>query len=504
MRRTVLMLLCAGFAVLPFLVSRFPPVTDLPQQSAQIRLFLETLEGPGNSPYHIQWFTPHSLAYVILGAAWAAVGAANAGRAAMALIGVLWVISIHWTAQRRNRSAAAATLACAVLFNHVIYWGYYSFALGWPVFLLWVHLNSDRYTERSPLLEVLIGTAAGCLLYMTHVLWLAAGVAWFFVRVLFFRPPVRNLWVRVAGLVLPLAAVAIWYPTISSSVMSTPPVWLGNPVQRLNFSVMADAAFGGLRGPTEPILFGILSAWIVLSVITNGKRLRQTTDGELLSCGVLFFAFFFVLPDRYMLTISFGSRWMPEAVILLLLALPAPAIRPILAQAAAPAVVAVFCIATSLTWMEFDRKEMSGLPACLDALPSKPGVMGLDLVQRSGLIKKRPFMQAFAYAQVVKGGTLNFSFAGLPSCLVVYKKPELPPWTAGLEWHPRRVNESDLRYFDFVLINATEQDHEFFRTGLRLSAVTHEGRWRLYRTPNRPENAAKDFNPGPGHSGKVQ
>ncbi len=495
MRRTIPALLCAVFVILPFSVTQFPPITDLPQQAAQIRLFLQTLADPGSGPYHIQWFTPYSLAYTILGAAWAAAGAANAGRLAMALIGVLWVVAIHWTARRRNRSAAAATLACALWFNHVVYWGYYSFVLGWPAFLFWFHVNADRSPEQFSVRDALIGIPAGCLLYMTHVLWLVAGVVWWILHTLVFHRSLKGLPARAACLVLPIAAAAIWYPTISSSVMSTPPVWIGNPIQRLGFSVLADSTLGGLRGPAELILFGILSTWIVLSLITNRKRLREMVDRELLLAGLMFLAFALVLPDRYMLTISFGSRWMPEAVILILLALPAPAVRPIPAQAVAPAVVAVYCIATSLTWMTFDRKEMSGLPAALHALPAAPRVLGLDLVQRSEFIKKRPFMQAFAYAQVLRGGSLNFSFAGLPSCLVVYKNPQSPPWTAGLEWYPRRVKESDLGYFDFVIINATEQGHELFRTGLRLVAVTREGRWRLYRTPHGPPAPAKHVEP---------
>jgi hypothetical protein len=495
MRRTILALLCAVFVVLPFLVTQFPPITDLPQQSAQIRLFLQTVADPGSSPYHIQWLTPNSLAYVILGAAWAAAGAANAGRLAMALIGVLWVVAIHWTARRRKRSAAAATLACAVWFNHMVYWGYYSFVLGWPVFLLWLHLSTDRSAEDFSVRKILVGTLVGCFLYMTHVLWLVAGVVWWLLHALVIQRSLKGLAARAACLVLPLAATAIWYPTISSSSMSSPPVWIGNPIQRLGFSVLADSTLGGLRGVAEPILVGILATWIILSLITNRERLRETVDRELLLAALMFLAFSLILPDRYMLTVSFGSRWMPEAMILLLLALPAPAIRPIAAQAFAPAVVTVYCIATSLTWMTFDRKEMSGLPAALNALPAAPKVLGLDLVQRSALIKKRPFMQAFAYAQVVRSGSLNFSFASLPSCLVVFKNPELPPWTHGLEWYPRRVKESDLAYFDFVIINATEQDHELFRTGLWLVAVTREGRWRLYRTPRKTQAPADHVEP---------
>src|SRR5262245_53292742 len=62
---------CALVAV-PFLSVTFPPITDLPQHAAQVRLFLDALHNP-DSLYRIQWLTPYSLSYTVLWAAWAAV-----------------------------------------------------------------------------------------------------------------------------------------------------------------------------------------------------------------------------------------------------------------------------------------------------------------------------------------------------------------------------------------------------------------------------------------------
>ncbi|MBP1767877.1 MAG: hypothetical protein H6P98_1992, partial [Candidatus Aminicenantes bacterium] len=54
--RFVLAALCCGLAALPFLLVKFPPITDLPQHAAQVRLFGEAVSGP-DSPYRIQWMT---------------------------------------------------------------------------------------------------------------------------------------------------------------------------------------------------------------------------------------------------------------------------------------------------------------------------------------------------------------------------------------------------------------------------------------------------------------
>jgi hypothetical protein len=195
----------------------------------------------------------------------------------------------------------------------------------------------------------------------------------------------------------------------------------------------------------------------------------------------LFFAFALLFPDKFMNTIRFGHRWVPAAMIMLVLALPAPSVRPVMRQAAALALLLVFCAATSTTWLLFERKELSGLEAALSALPRSPRVLGLDTVRTSELIKGYPFLQMFAYSQVLNGGRLNFSFAQFSPCLVVFKKRFRSPWTQGLEWFPGRVKKSDLQYFDYAIVNGGKRIHEATGAEPLLTPLTHSGRWRLYR-----------------------
>src|SRR2546426_10114094 len=102
--RSLLALLCCACVTIPFLSVHFPPIADLPQQVAQIRLFLETLHN-ADGPYRIQWFTPYSLSYSLLGISWALAGPESAGRIAMLAIGVLWTVGAHTLAAQRGRPA---------------------------------------------------------------------------------------------------------------------------------------------------------------------------------------------------------------------------------------------------------------------------------------------------------------------------------------------------------------------------------------------------------------
>src|SRR5262245_19959173 len=138
--RLSLALATAACLALPFLVVRFPLITDLPQHVAQIRLLVDTVGHP-DSPDTVQWFTPYALVYSLLGVAWTTVGPLHAGRVAMLAIGFLWVAAIHLLAASRGRSPAAATLASALFFSHVMYWGFYNFVFTWPLFALWLLLT---------------------------------------------------------------------------------------------------------------------------------------------------------------------------------------------------------------------------------------------------------------------------------------------------------------------------------------------------------------------------
>jgi hypothetical protein len=479
--RWVLAIVSCLFVAIPFAITQFPPITDLPQESAQIRLLMDTLKDPTGSPYTIQWFTPRILSYLILGGTWGLFGGINAGRVAMAAIGLLWIVAIHFLAYRRNRSASSATVACLFFLNHTIYWGFYSFAVGWPVFLLWFSLTTEKPTKEFSVTRGLIWIGTGLLLYMSHVLWFIAGIAWLLIYSLVFRSSVRVALARVAYVIPLVVVVAIWYPLLSASSMDTPPLWGTNPISRLSFEWLTDAALGGIRGPLENVILALALGWILLSVWQNRQEIGSRIDRELLLAAGMFFVFVLVLPDKYMNTIRFANRWMPIAMILIVLAMPAPTVRPLLRQAIAVLLLAAFCTTVSVTWRSFEKKELSGLQQALQAIPDSTRLLGLSMIRQSDLIKGYPFIQIFAYGQVMKGGILNFSFAEFSPCLVVYKDRFIRPWTGGLEWFPDRVKESDLDYFDCALINGTEQTHSIAAGNARLRPVNSEGRWRLYK-----------------------
>jgi hypothetical protein len=469
---------CALLAAVPFLSVTFAPITDLPQHLAQIRLLHEALADPGG-PYRIQWLTPYLLGYLPLSLAWHLSPNEAAGRAAMLILAGLWTLAIHWLAFERGRATAAAILASALFFNHVTYWGFYSFVVGWPIFVLWFLLTTRSGATRFQRRDVPLYLGAAALLYVSHALWLAAGLAWLLVRSVVARIPPRTLALQLASVSPVLVVAVIWYRQLSG--FSSPTRWIVTPSARLSFSWIVDSTFGSLHGPLESAMVVVLALWVALGLYQHRDRLAARLDRDLCLAAGLFFALALVLPQLHQNTIAFASRWQPLAAVALLLGVPAPTWDRRLLNASALAMVAVFILVTSLAWLRFEREDWAGLPESLAALPANQKVIGLDYVKTSLIVRGRPFLQGFAYAQVVRGGQLNFSFAEFAPMGVVYKTPRPRLWTRGLEWFPERLTPSDFSHFDYALVNAEDWRHSSLAVSRDVTPVTGQGRWRLYR-----------------------
>lgn len=483
--RWVSLIVCLILVSIPFLSVEFAPITDLPQQASQIRLVIETLNHPDTSPYSIQWFKPGNLCYVILGLSWAIFGPLNAGRIAMLAIAMLWVISVHLIAWRRSRSPDLAVLASLFVFNQSLYWGFYSFLLGVPAFLLWFQKTTSYPTRNSPAYE-----AIGCIfyalcLYSCHILWFLFGLAWVMFHGVLFRRSLKAVASKLFYISPVIVLTIYWYMGFAETKMAEQSALrVDSPGAALFMAWVIESAFGGLRGPIEPAAFVAILVWTSVAILVNLRTVRNDVDWELFSAGGLLVTAAFFLPDVFMTTVLFNARWMPIGLMLLVLSMPPIALRLRVRQTASVAIFAGFCAVTTLSWMDFDRKETSGLVEALEALPSSTRVLGLATVQSSPVIKGMPSLHIAAYAQALKGCSLNFSFADFSSSLVIFKDRSEKPWTGHIEWFPERLKVSDLKYFEYALVDGFTNLHDQIVAQGNFEPVTKEGRWRLYRIIN--------------------
>jgi hypothetical protein len=477
-RRFVTALVCCLFVALPFGLVHYPPLTDLPQHIAQVRLFLETMNGV-NADYRVQWFTPYSLFYVLPGAAWVFFPADEVGRVATLALALLCTLAVHLLAARRQRPLAAAVLASVLFFNHAVYWGFLSFVAGWLSFMAWF-LVTTRRRESLSIVDGLLFCCGALVLYAGHALWFVVGIVWLLVHDLVHRLPLRQLAFRLLSVSPVIVGAALWYPHLAANGFVSPTVWFVTPPERIAPSWLVDAVLGGLQGAAEYLVLAVLLIWLFVSVWQNRDDLRAKVNVDLLLLAALFLLMGLLLPDQHMNTIQFAARWLPAAMITALLAVPAPTALPRLHVPLAVALLGTFCLSTALAWQRFERDELSGLEESLAALPSSSRVIGLDFVKESPVVKGRPFLQTFAYAQVLHGGALSFSFASFAPSPVVYRQRKAQPWTPNLVWFAERVQRADLGHFDYALLNGPDRVHAAFAAEASLAPRTSNGRWRLY------------------------
>jgi hypothetical protein len=486
-RWTSLILSCVAVAI-PFLVVTYVPATDIAQHVAQIRLFHEAIADPGGR-YVVQWLTPYALSYALLGALRTVAGPADAGRYALLVIAIFWVGAAHLLALRRGRPSSSALLASAFAFNISLYWGLYTFLFGWPIFAVWLlAVSPDRREPRSApelVLRALQTFVLLTMLFLTHALWFLAAAGWVSARVVIFRPDWRKLVALASGGALASILPAVWYFSFRRSWYSAAEsAW--EPLSKFTNGKFESAIIGGMTGPVDLFFTIALLAWLVLGAWTNRDRLAQCVDVYLGACGATFVLAAVLLPVKLQSTVFFGLRWLPIGLMLVVLAAPAPKLASRALRTVTACILLAYCAATAGAWRTFEAEEMSGMSQAIAALPENPRVLGLDIVQYSECIKGRPFVQMFAYAQAEHGGMLNFSFAELPHSFVTFRDPAeaVPLWTPGLEWNALKLDPLDLNYFDYALVNGSDNAHEgLVRRGF--VPATQSGRWRAYAVPHR-------------------
>jgi hypothetical protein len=465
---------------LPLLLTSFPLATDLPQHLSQIHLAGEVLAGRADLLV-LNWWAPNNLVYLPLAGLSLVAAPPLSGKLALLLLIAAWVAAHVHLARRLERPVEHAVLASAFVFNVALYWGLLNFLIGWPVFALWL-CASLKPRSRATWFRLL---GLSLLLYASHALWFVMGAAWLAVACLFAGPrSVRDAAWRLSALVPVGIVAALWYPSLvaARTGASATPRWLSMPHERLWPPYLATSMLRGVEGTLEPIFLACVLLWVIVALVTNRGALGWTLDVRLLACAALFLALVLYAPEVYLNTIFFSQRWLPCAAILLLLALPAPRLNRRVVMLAAFALVVAFSGATARIWSLFERTEMTGLDAALVELPEHQRVLGLDFVKTSPLLRGRPFLQTFAYAQAMKGASLSFSWAEHASGIVRYRERPPRQWTPGLEWFAERVRDDDLRWFDYVLVNASPEFHATI-PAKTLRPVTTDGRWRLYQVP---------------------
>jgi hypothetical protein len=475
------------FTTLPFFVSHFVPATDLPQHLAQIKMYTEVISHHQPTQYAVHIFGANLLVYWLLLGNWMIFPPILAGKITILMIALFWLIAILALARVSKRSFVVALFCVPFIFNSSLYWGFINFLIGFPLFVLWYIYILNDVIQPPGIKKAVLTILLSLFLFFAHALWLLVALIVLGVTDIVEKIKIKNIFWQLISLTPVVIIAVVWYQKLaafrSGLGFDTAPHWFVSPLERLNPEWIVNSVFGGLRGSIEWIIFIGIIIWIVLALYANRGELWKSINKKQFAAGLVFLTIVFFAPNKYMNTISFAARWFPVAMIFIVMSIPPPKFLSQFLFIYVFFFLFTFSLITTLIWHKFEANELSGLSGALQKIPENQSVLGLDLVKESNCIKGRPFLQTFAYAQVLHGGTLNFSFAEHYSGIVDLKSVQIhSSWTHGLEWSAERVKFEDFDHFDYVLVNSQVNFYPVFNSIIPvLEPITTNGRWRLYK-----------------------
>lgn len=458
----VVFLLSAVALSLVLLSARRPPVLDLGQQLDQIRLLGEALSA-GASDLRVDWSGPNKLGYLPLLVASVVAPLGWVPRVALVLLACGWLASVHLLAAIAKRPPASAVIASTLLLGSSFYAGFFNFLLGIVGLAYWTWALRDEERVRSFGRVFVVSLGGVTLFYLAHLLWLVVGGFAVATFVLLNRFRGREAAARALAGVVFAPLVLGGAQALESGGWQSSSGMIVAPVERLTSAATATSiAFGGIRGPIEPLLFSALLLWIAFGLLRSIRVQEERVDRFLLIAGATFLACAFLLPDKVDKTIFFAWRWGAPGFVALVLAVPPPSRRARLLAGAA-AILLMQLVVTARAWIEFDRFEMAGFDACLEALPEGARVFGTDAQMESPRFRVSPFFQMLGYAGAERGAELNFSFADYASSLVVRRKSDGESIRNDvLLRNPTLLRPFHLRGFTHLLLHASESSARAF------------------------------------------
>ena len=500
--RTAFALLALGSA-LPLFLVRYPPLQDLPQHLAAIRV-LHSYNDPGfgfeqyfeldllRTQYLTYYLTARLLAYLF------EVALANKLLLGAVLVGTPWTVRYLLGALGRDRRLAF--LAFPLIYNAHLVLGFFNFVAAIPLAFLGLALAVQQRNRPGVGREALLSLLA-LLTFFTHVVPFAFLALGLFLIALGKRP--RPTLRRLLPLA-PAAAGAFFWA-------------LRSPAGRATVEAAAGEAAGGrLRVQYLPwdeqlrqlplwltdILHirldeWLLEAWAVLVVLIlvfgalqrarpddppGPARLQLWLARRLWLLPLLAAVGTFVLPVSYDWIWPIAQRFPLLAALFLLPVLPFPKRAAAgLLTAAALLLSAASLFLVGRAFYRFDREEVGEFDAALEVIPPGQRVAGLIFDRGSRQIRFSPFIHYAAYYQARKGGAVMFTFADFPPSPIRFREgnrpPRVPPrW----EWTPERVSPMrDLGWYQYVLVRGRpgiiDRQRRFYRP------IYRNGPWSVWK-----------------------
>lgn len=489
-------------AVLPLWLVPFPPLQDLPQHLAAIRI-LHSYEDPsfGFAEYfQVDLFRTQYLAYYwvchLLSYVWD-VATANLLLISATLVAIPYALACLLRAL--GRDPAWALFVVPLTYNPHLILGFLNFLAAIPLMLWGLALAVWQQRAYRRWRAVLLG----CILvvaFYTHVVpfaLLAVGVGLLALG--------SNLHKTGVGLLplVPVVPAAIHWLLVSPAGQATATAaGLANGRHPLGFRTW-DRALGQLPVWLSDVFAGnhdllVLKLWGTLLVGVGSVGLvfrcrRAPVDGlqrlqqRLWPLPFLAVVGYFYAPSAYDWIWPIAERFALLAAILVVCLLPR---LERVQRTVALSLLVIVCgahITVAQQALRGFSEEVGDIDGAIAAIPPKQRVVGLIFQRDSNHVRFSPFLHYVALYQARKGGVVMFSFAEFPQSPITFRPENRPPQVRPRwEWLPRTVNpRRDLGYYDYVLVRGGPGQIE--RQRRSFEEVFRSPHWRVYRNRRRVE-----------------
>lgn len=506
MGRTSLLLplLCACSA-LPLWVVDTPPLQDLPQHLAAIRV-LHSFHDPAyglSGQLQLQlWRTQYLAYYLCADGLSYLLDVELANRVLMSLAVALTPLSLATLLRALGRDPRAALLALPFAYSAHLILGFLNFVAALPLCFFGLSLAvAQRRAPSARRAWLLSGVVLSC--FFMHVVpfcLLALGCG-----LCALRSPARAL---LSGLwpLSPSIVAVLWWAVRSPAGQATlSAAGVAEDAQVRITHWDAAAAWHQLPQWLTDVLWGqrdtqllvatcaLWLVWLVLGLLARGSApdvLGRSLLRRLAVLPVLSAVAYFVAPTGYDWIWPIAPRFALLAILLSIPLLPVPGPRVLGGLSLVAGLLGATHLAqTGQAFIAFERQEVGDFDRALAAIPPARRVAGLIFDRGSRQVRYSPFLHYVALYQARKGGAVMFSFADFPQSPFAFRKADRPPrvpprW----EWMPGRVDPArELGWYDYVLVRGGPG--KIARQHAQYTAVFRGRRWSVWkrrRTDARP------------------
>ncbi len=498
-----LLILVGLVIVCPLWVTHRPPIQDLPQHVAAVRV----LASFADSSYRFQEYfeltlgrTQYLTVYLMAAPIAKLIGPTLATKAVLSFALVMTPLGILRLVRALAFEPWLAFLGLPFVFNVHVGYGFLNFVAAIPLLFYGLALAVEQRQRATWQGRVWLGAILFACFY-THVVPFGL----LLIALVILTRWEKRVLLGQATVISPSAvALAIW-------LLSSP---AGRVVSSLGRAESATPAplthlpFGAaLRMLPEWVIHITtvesenlrLIAWLIAAVVllvlsvACPSELRisdqASTSEPSLTLGRLVVLLlvplsmvaYFTLPNGYGFIWPICQRF-PVLAILLGVGLFARAPQWSIRIAAAISLgLAVFAASEqSKVFRDAGEKGYRGFDAVIETIPKGSRVATLVFERQLEGLQLSPLMHAAGWLQAERGGVVMFSFAEFPSSPFTYRANRRPPLVAPRwEWGPERVvPDRDLGWYDYCLVQGWSGSLEASR---RFNEVRRSGSWSLWR-----------------------